>query len=181
MSGSPRPEVMALENLIHERRSSIMDTTYHVPPPPPLQTHHLPHIRTDSLFDRASSPHGSDTSRYSSSGQGSGFESLHGPRSRFDQLHAMHFHSPPIGHSPVGYAHDKLPGGVMLPSIIPPDMSHHTSQYGEDDHLEMAQHQQTRTYPCRTCEKGFSRRSDLARHGKHLDTSWPPHCSVFSC
>jgi len=143
---------MALGNLIHERRDSVIDHHSHLAQPA-LHVQQLPLIKPDTRMDRTGSSHGSDTSL------------MAGPRSGLDSLSVMRFPSPSIMHSSINYSDATLsPVPMMLPSITT-DMAHHAPLYSEGDRIVLSQ-QQAKCYACATCRKGFSRRSDLARHGE---------------
>jgi hypothetical protein len=109
------------------------------------------HTMSETASDRGVSPHGSEHSRYSGPGMNmNGMNGLNGQ---------MRYPSPTAMQGPLpmlqGYRTD---GGYESP-IPQQDMSRVPGRQPSDGNVAQ------KAFPCSTCNKGFARRSDLARHG----------------
>jgi len=101
------------------------------------------------MMDRPNSPHGSEHSRYS------------GPMN-------TSYPSPTVSSRNGMVSYDAIPPMPVIPPVptvsgVPPILPPASAP------------QAAKAYPCSTCGKGFARRSDLARHGKH------PCCCLRFC
>lgn len=109
---------------------------------------------SDAGSERGTSPHGSEHSRYST-------PRLVGQMNGLNGAPNMHYPSPTAMQNP-------LP---MLQQPYRPENGFENGgmqqDNGDSGHQMPGDGVAQKAFPCSTCGKGFARRSDLARHGKH--------------
>lgn len=148
---SPAPgEVMGITNMLNQKgvASAAMQSGHPTPGQMPEQSmaHQLPPVS----LDRADSPHGSEHSRYSQPPMNGNLQS------------GRTYGSPTAMHAPLHMPEPNMaPSGMAFPAMAP-DMQYASQPVRAPD---VAPQPAPKAYQCSTCQKGFARRSDLARHG----------------
>jgi len=155
---------------------------------------HLPRVMTDHT-ERAGSPHGSIHSgasvhsRYSTPRPGDVSEMprsypspsamLQGqdPNMQPMQIQPMPPTSVPTNPYSMDYKSASPIPNAQWPPVQPvPGMQPNPVQQAQHQAQQPQQQQApVKQYPCSTCGKAFSRRSDLARHGRHISQSRARH------
>lgn len=110
------------------------------------------HSMSETASDRGVSPHGSEhSSRYS--GPGMNMNSMNGMNGQ------MRYPSPTAMQSPLPMLQGYRPENGFDSPMMQQDMSRAPGRQPSDGNVA------PKAFPCSTCNKGFARRSDLARHG----------------
>lgn len=143
---SPAPtEVMDITNMLNKKAGQMQQQLHNGL----MDHHHL--VKPEPGMERSVSPHGSEHSQYST------------PHSM-----ARAYPSPSAMHAPM-HIPNPMPNAMQIPGY--PDMPNMGGMpnMGMQHMPQQPQQPQqpVKAYPCSTCGKGFARRSDLARHGKH--------------
>lgn len=137
-------------------------------------------IKSENGSERGVSPHPSDSSRYSSQAPAQQLPSY--ATMPPQHMNGMRYPSPSQMNAPM----PMLNNNNYIPT--PPDHTAY-SQPQQQPMLDPNQHNGGRpasdtgppkAFACSTCQKGFARRSDLARHGKELGPYHHPQSTLLT-
>lgn len=137
---------MGITNMLNQKaaHSAAQPAPGSIPEQHPVQQ--LPPVS----LERADSPHGSEHSRYSQ------------PSMNGNLQNGRPYGSPAAMHAPLHMPEPNMaPSGMAFPAMAP-DMYAPPQLARAPDAASQAA---PKAYQCSTCQKGFARRSDLARHG----------------
>ncbi|KEY66870.1 hypothetical protein S7711_05224 [Stachybotrys chartarum IBT 7711] len=163
---SPIPaEVMGITNMLNTKGNPMIPSQFNL-------DHQHSLIKPEPGMERSNSPHGSEHSHYSTQGMQRPYSTnaaMHAPMHISNGMHpGMHLPNFPDMHHMAS-----VPNMSMQQMSLPTPQATQASQQPIQ--------QPVKAYPCRTCGKGFARRSDLARH-ERIHSGHRPHvCDYPGC